>query len=133
VTATAAESRYAQVDGLSIYYEVHGDGPPLVQFLAMEDSYRALAPDPDHFEAFAAKASDWVGALPGWTEAEMRQVTAPTLVIIGDRDFVTVEHASEMRSILPDAQLAVVPGTTHNGLFHEVDIVAPILERFLNN
>jgi hypothetical protein len=85
VTATAAESRYAQVDGQSIYYELHGDEPPLV------------------------------------------------LLHGGLLTFVTVEHASEMQSILPDAQLAVVPGTTHNRLFHEVDIVAPILERFLNN
>jgi pimeloyl-ACP methyl ester carboxylesterase len=30
MTATAAEGRYAQVDGLSIYCEVHGDGQPLV-------------------------------------------------------------------------------------------------------
>ncbi len=63
----------------------------------------------------------------------MRDVKAPTLVLIGDRDFVTAEHASEMQALLPDAQLAVVPGTAHNGLFHQVDIVVPILERFLDH
>jgi pimeloyl-ACP methyl ester carboxylesterase len=38
--------------------------------------------------------------------------------MIGDDDEVTLEHASAMYRALPDAELAVVPGTSH-GLLHE--------------
>ncbi|MGH9246431.1 MAG: alpha/beta fold hydrolase [Acidimicrobiales bacterium] len=54
-------------------------------------------------------------------------------MIIGDKDFVRVEHAAEMQSVLPEAQLAVVPGATHVGLLHVADIVLPILRRFLDD
>jgi pimeloyl-ACP methyl ester carboxylesterase len=38
-------------------------------------------------------------------------VTAPTLVLQGDRDAVTVEHSAAVAAALPDARLAVLPGT----------------------
>jgi pimeloyl-ACP methyl ester carboxylesterase len=38
--------------------------------------------------------------------------------MLGDDDEVTLEHAIEMYRGLPDAELAIVPGTSH-GLLHE--------------
>lgn len=69
-------------------------------------------------------------ACDGGTLAQGR---APTLVLIGDNDFVRVEHAAHMQEILPDARLAVVPGATHVSLLHETDLVVPILRRFLDD
>jgi len=57
---------------------------------------------------------------------ELRRVTCPTLVVVGDRDpFVPVFHAEQLYRQLPDSQLFVVPGCDHNvpalrpGLFAE--------------
>jgi pimeloyl-ACP methyl ester carboxylesterase len=108
-----------------------GRMPTEADFQAMADAYVAVAPDPDHFGAFAAKLSEFVGSHPGWTDDELQAVVAPTLVVIGDRDFVKIEHAALMQATLPDARVAVVPGATHMGLFHEADIVVPLLRRFL--
>jgi pimeloyl-ACP methyl ester carboxylesterase len=108
-----------------------GRMPTEDDFRAMAEAYRATAPDPDHFDAFAAKLSACVGSLPGWPDGEIRRITAPSLVLIGDLDFVRVEHAAHMQSVLPDARLAVVPGT-HVSLLHEADLVVPILQRFLD-
>lgn len=48
------------------------------------------------------------------TPREMRQVTVPTLICVGDRDpFVPVDHAWAMRRQLPDAQLFVAPDCGH--------------------
>jgi pimeloyl-ACP methyl ester carboxylesterase len=41
-----------------------------------------------------------------------------SLVMLGDDDEVTLEHAIAMYRGLRDAELAVVPGTSH-GLLHE--------------
>ena len=43
-------------------------------------------------------------------------MTAPTLVLLADDDVLTVEHAAELVRELPNAQLAVVPGTSRSGI-----------------
>jgi pimeloyl-ACP methyl ester carboxylesterase len=110
-----------------------GRMPTEDDFRAWEEAYRAVAPDPDHFTAIAAKVSAFVGSLQGWSDDELRELTVATLVLIGDNDFVRVEHAARMQEVLPDARLAVVPGATHVGLLHETDLVMPILRRFLGD
>ena len=40
----------------------------------------------------------------------MRSIKAPTLIINGNHDVGSVEHAVEMYRIIPNAELAVVPG-----------------------
>jgi pimeloyl-ACP methyl ester carboxylesterase len=47
--------------------------------------------------------SDWPDELPA-------SITARTLVIVGDRDVVTVDHAVRLREIIPGSALLVVPG-----------------------
>lgn len=56
---------------------------------------------------------------------------APTLLIIGDRDFVRVEHAAEMQRLIPRAQLAVLPATTHMALMRRTDVLLPVVGEFL--
>ena len=51
--------------------------------------------------------------LTGWSDEQLAGITAPVLVVIGDHDFVTVEHGALMKRLIPGAQLAVLPGTTH--------------------
>jgi len=55
---------------------------------------------------------------PELAEQDLRKVAGRVLVMIGDDDEVTLEHATAMYRALPNAQLAVVPGTSH-GLLHE--------------
>jgi pimeloyl-ACP methyl ester carboxylesterase len=110
-----------------------GRMPTADDFRAWEEAYRAVASDPDQFSALQAKVGAFVGSLPGWSDDELRELTVPTLVLIGDKDFVRVEHAVHMQQVLPNAQLAVIPGATHVGLLHETDLVMPILRRFLRD
>jgi hypothetical protein len=53
--------------------------------------------------------------------------------VIGDTDFVRIEHAAEMLELIPDAQLAVLPGTRHTELMLRVDVLAPVVEHFLTS
>jgi pimeloyl-ACP methyl ester carboxylesterase len=54
-----------------------------------------------------------VHEVPAWTDDEVRSLRAPTLLVFGDRDFNPVTDAAELYGLLPDARLAVLPGTTH--------------------
>jgi pimeloyl-ACP methyl ester carboxylesterase len=49
-----------------------------------------------------------------YTPDDFAQVVAPTLVLLGDRDeFIPVEEAGEMYRLLPNAELALLPGADH--------------------
>src|SRR5207245_9542141 len=86
--------------------------PTPADFQAWRDAYEAVAPDPAHFEEFAAKTSAMVHEFPGWTD-ELRSLHVPTLLVFGDRDFSPLPDVVELFEILPNAQLAVLPATTH--------------------
>jgi len=56
---------------------------------------------------------------PGFTDQELRGIAAPTLLIVGDADIVTPEHAVEMFRAIPGSQLCVVPNAGHGVMPHE--------------
>jgi pimeloyl-ACP methyl ester carboxylesterase len=46
---------------------------------------------------------------------DLKKITAPTLIIWGDRDqFLPVEDAMELYRLLPNSELAVLPNTDHS-------------------
>ncbi|MEY2478835.1 MAG: hypothetical protein QOG87_4150 [Actinomycetota bacterium] len=99
-------------------------------FKEMQASYESMAPDPGHFFAFLEKLQPVVSAFEGWSDDAIRGIAGPTLLIVGDRDFVRLEHAALMLGLFPDAQLAVLPGTTHMQVIRRTDAVLALVERF---
>jgi pimeloyl-ACP methyl ester carboxylesterase len=82
-------------------------------FKAMRDAHAQVAPDPSQFDTVEAKLQPVLGTVDDWPLDDLRGITAPTLLVIGDHDFVTIEHAGQMHDLIPHSQLAVLPGTTH--------------------
>jgi len=105
--------------------------PTPADFQTWRDAYAAVAPDPSHFEEFAARTSTMVHEFPGWTD-ELRSLQVPTLLIFGDRDFSPLPDVAEMFDILPNAQLAVLPGTTHVGVTRRPGELAALITPFLD-
>ena len=109
-----------------------GEGrlPTAADFQAWRAAYEAVAPDPAHFDGFAAKMSAMVHEFAGWTD-ELRSLQVPTLLIFGDRDFTPLPQVVELFELLPDAQLAVLPGTTHVGVTRRPGEVLALITPFL--
>src|SRR3712207_5613710 len=61
--------------------------------------------------------------------SELTGIRAPTLVTQGDDDIVEVEHSAAFAATLPDAHLAVVPGTSHAAPLEKPDLVSACLVR----
>ena len=81
--------------------------------------YAELSLDgPDHYAVVSAKLARMNWEEPTLAASDLSGVTSRTLVMISDDDEVTLEHANAMYRGLPEAELAVVPGTSH-GLLHE--------------
>jgi pimeloyl-ACP methyl ester carboxylesterase len=106
--------------------------PSQEDFQAWADAYAAVAPHPEHFEEFLGRVTGAAHAPLPWTADDLRGLTAPTLLLIGDTDFVRIEHAAEMRELIPGARLAVLPGTTHVELMRRTPVLLPLLTEFLN-
>jgi pimeloyl-ACP methyl ester carboxylesterase len=97
-----------------------------------EQTYAAVSPDgPEHFPIVFEKMVRLWRADPGIALRELEAVTAPTLVLVGDDDAVTIEHAAAMQRALPDSQLAVVPGTSHALPLEKPDLVNRLIADFL--
>jgi pimeloyl-ACP methyl ester carboxylesterase len=90
----------------------------------IEEEYQRIAPNPDDFPNLVWKLKELDTTEFSWPENDIRAISAPTQIIVGDSDVVTLEHAVKLFRLrgggvmgdlsgLPDSQLAVLPGTTH--------------------
>jgi pimeloyl-ACP methyl ester carboxylesterase len=101
-------------------------------FQAWRAAYEAVAPDPAHFDEFAAKMSTMVvHEFPGWTD-ELRSLQVPTMLIFGDRDFSPLADVVQLFELLPNTQLAVLPATTHVGVTRRPDQILAMITPFLD-
>jgi pimeloyl-ACP methyl ester carboxylesterase len=114
--------------------EVLGPMPTDADFQAMRDAYEAVAPDPSHFDALEQKVGTMVNnTYVGWTADDLRAVETPTLVLVGDRDFIRVTDAVEAADLLPHGQLAVLPGMTHMDMTRSPERVLAMVVPFLDD
>jgi pimeloyl-ACP methyl ester carboxylesterase len=99
--------------------------------LELKKAYLATAPHPDQLPSFFAKSVQRMREFKGWTPAQIQTIRAPTLLVLGDRDIVRVEHAAQMQHLLPDARLAVLPAADHLAMTQRAETVAPMVGEFL--
>ncbi|MFG2573904.1 alpha/beta fold hydrolase [Streptomyces sp. NPDC048481] len=131
-----AATPYSQ-DGYHDEVVAPGHGSPRLpgqaDFQEMTDAYTAVAPHPERFQDLVAKCTAAAHAPLPWTADDLRGLCAPTLLVIGDTDFVRIEHAAEMQRLIPRAQLAVLPATTHMALMRRTTVLLPLLTGFLGS
>ncbi|MEO5807573.1 alpha/beta hydrolase [Devosia sp.] len=109
----------------------------------LETEYRKYAPDPDHFAAFVDKMIALEHVQQNWPEADIKGIAAPTLLIAGDSDVVTLEHVVSMFRLLGGgkmggmgappsaARLAILPATEHTSIPSQPDLLWSVIEPFL--
>ena len=98
----------------------------------LKQSYGELSPDGiGHYGVMVAKLAAMHAREPALTPADLHAVTSRTLVMVADDDEVRLEHAIEAYRSLPDAELAVVPGTSHGLLVEKPGLCNLIITEFL--
>ena len=60
----------------------------------------------------------------------LEAITAPTLVLAGDRDIISDEHTVAIYQHIPNSQLAIIPNATHMVPFDDPALFNAIVERF---
>jgi pimeloyl-ACP methyl ester carboxylesterase len=118
----ADPSRFATSDRL----------PTQQDFAEFSAEYKRLSPHPEHFDDFLARLSASNADLEGWSDEQLAAITAPVLIVQGDRDFTTNQHAALMQQLIPRSQLAILPDTTHMQVTRRANLLLPILDGFLD-
>lgn len=106
--------------------------PTQQDFMEFKTEYERLSPHPEHFQEFLGALSASNADLQGWSDQQLAGITAPTLLVQGDRDFTLNEHGALMKELIPGAQLAILPNTTHMEVTRRADLLLPILDAFLD-
>jgi len=106
--------------------------PTQQDFMEFREEYLRLSPHPEHFEEFLGALSASAADLKGWSDEQLAGITAPVLLVQGDRDFTTCEHGALMQRLIPGSQLAILPNTTHMQVTRRPELLLPMLDAFLD-
>ena len=110
--------------------DMEWDVEALTQFLG--PAYGEVSPDGvAHFPVVATKIGEMAAVEPNLEVVELAKVTARSLVMFSDDDLMTLTHAVDMYDALPNAEFAVVPGTSHFLMQEKPDLVNKIVLDFL--
>jgi pimeloyl-ACP methyl ester carboxylesterase len=80
---------------------------------SFEEAYGRLSPDGRGYWARFRERMRSMRGEPNYTKEQLASIKAPTLVTVGDQDFISLEHAVETYRAIPDAQLFVIPRADH--------------------
>jgi pimeloyl-ACP methyl ester carboxylesterase len=83
------------------------------EFVAYLREAHAHVYGPEYWRTYIKQiAALWLTPLR-YTSEDLAAVTDPVLILAGDRDGACAEEAPELFRLLPDAELAIAPGTDH--------------------
>jgi pimeloyl-ACP methyl ester carboxylesterase len=115
----------------------------------VEKAFREHTSDPTAFDAYVEKMRVLNFDDQNISDAQMRSISARTMVIVGDADGVRPEHALEMFKLrgggdedaaatgmlqnVPAARLVILPGTSHIGISGQSAVLVPMVSAFLDD
>ena len=122
--------------------------PEMFAGSAMEAEFKRLSPNPEAFASVVNKIKV-MDRGQDWPAEDIRALPHPTFIIVGDHDIVRPEHAVELYRLRgggdtarsaqpflmepPPARLAILPGSSHIGVFGDPALLAAMIRPFLDD
>jgi len=76
--------------------------------------YQSYSATPKQYDAFVEQISKMWADQPNWTDAQLKAITTPVLVVDGDHDeAIKREHTEYIAATIPGAGLLILPNTSH--------------------
>ncbi|HWI90130.1 MAG TPA: alpha/beta hydrolase [Flavisolibacter sp.] len=104
-------------------------------------AYKQVAPDSNGLQIMHDRDVKRMVNFKDISDEQIKSIKVPALIIIGDKDVITPEHAIELHRQINNSELAIIPGghgeyigeiTTIKPDFKESELVVPMIEKFLN-
>lgn len=106
-----------------------------------KDAYLKTSAHPENLKIMGDKCAKRMVDFKDISDEQLKSIKAPVLIVIGDADVMTPEHAVEMHQLIPNSQLAIIPGghgeyigeiTTLKSENKNTEFITPLIEKFLN-
>ena len=107
--------------------------PTEEDFAEMQAGFADNPSGPEQFERTFGQMNAFITSDWGWSDEELASIAAPSLLVLGDTDFAPVEHAAGMATLIQDAQLAVLPDTTHLTITRRPEWLVPMIENRISS
>jgi pimeloyl-ACP methyl ester carboxylesterase len=115
-------------DGLVPMEDFTPESPDFEEFAL---DYATRSPDGiEHAAAVVEKTLRLVKSEPTLSTHELRSMSVPVLVMAGDDDVARLSHTISMYEAFPEAQLAILPGTSHAILKERTKESGRLIEEF---
>jgi len=76
--------------------------------------YRTLSATPDDYNAFVEQISRMWAEQPNWSDAQLKEIDTPVLVVDGDHDeAIKRDHTEYIAATIPHAGLLILPDASH--------------------
>ena len=108
----------------------------------LKEGYKKVASDTSGLQVMHDKDAKRMLDFKDIPDEKIKSIKTSTLIIIGDKDVITPEHAIEMHRLIANSELAIIPGghgeyigevTTLKPNYQESDFIAvPMIESFLD-
>lgn len=107
----------------------------------LKDAYLDVTADPKGLQIMHDRDAKRMVDFKDIPDDQIKAIKAKTLIIIGDKDVITPEHAVEMHRNISGSELAIIPGvhgeyigeiTTLKSNSREQDFVVPMIKQFLD-
>lgn len=115
----------------------------------IETGYKSLSPTPEKFPKLVENIKTLDATPFAYSDEQVRAIPGKTMVIIGDADGVTLDHAIALFKLrgggdiaaatqgfmtkAPKARLAILPATSHIGIMSEVPAIVATVVPFLDD
>src|SRR5467141_1175800 len=96
--------------------------------------YEACSATPKQYDVFVAQISKMWASQPNWTDAQLKAITAPVLVVDGDHDeAIKREHTEYIASTIPRAGLLILPNASHFAFLQDPELFNYAVLHFLGD
>jgi pimeloyl-ACP methyl ester carboxylesterase len=107
----------------------------------LKERYNKVSSNPNGLRVMHDRDAKRMVNFKDISDEQIRSIKAPTLIVMGDKDVITLEQTIELHRQIANSELAIIPGghgqyigeaTTITTDFKKSDLVIPMIEKFLN-
>jgi pimeloyl-ACP methyl ester carboxylesterase len=109
--------------------------PPTLEYWASINEkdiawYNTLTPKKD-WKILVDNMNRMVYAKEYFPTSTYERINIPVMIVLGDRDMISIEHGQEMYRLIKNSQYCVLPNTTHEVFAERPDLISKIAFDFL--
>ncbi len=109
--------------------------PTFARFIARAGGeYAKLSATPKEYDAFVAQISRMWETQPNWTDAQLKSIRSPVLVVDGDHDeAIKRPHTEYIAATIPGAGLLILPNVSHFAFLQDPVLFNDAILHFLGD